>query len=371
MFTQTPQLARRPGLLQRSLTALDALVAPHSVQDYVELIVPQFASHEVRGRITQVERETADTVTLTVAPNRNWQGFTAGQHVLVTVEIEGVRHTRCYSMSSSPHRRDGRFQLVVKAHPYGTVSGHLMASAAVGDVLYLSEAQGTFTLPDERPQRLLLISGGSGITPVLSMLRTLCDEGHEGAITFLHYCLTADDQVAAADLDALAAQHPNVRVLRVFTEQLGAGDLDGFFDAAQLEKAEPAWREATVYVCGPAPLMDSVQRHYAEAGLAEQVEVEAFTLPLLVAEGGNAGGTVRFDASDLNVSSDGRTLLEQAEGAGLEPAHGCRMGICHTCTRTLRCGTVRNVVTGQVIDESDVPVRLCVNVPVGDVAIDL
>ncbi len=372
MFTQSPPSTLAPvGLLRRSIGLLDALVSPHPFDRYAELVAPTFSSTEVRGRIVAIEHETADSVTLTVAPNRNWRGFEAGQHVALTVEIDGVRHTRCYSMSSSAHRTDGRFQLTVKAHPQGTVSRHLVARARVGDVVGLTVAQGDFTLPTPRPARLLLVSGGSGITPVLSMLRTLCDEGHDGDVTFLHYCLTAADQVAAAELDALAARHPNVRVVRVFTDEPGAGDLDGFFSAEQLEAAEPHWRDATVYVCGPAPLMDAVQAHHDAAGLAGQVRVEAFTLPQVIAEAGAVGGTLRFDASGLSVASDGRTLLEQAEEAGLQPAHGCRMGICHTCTRSLRCGTVRNVVTGEVTDEADVHIRLCVNAPVGDVAIDL
>lgn len=372
MFTQSPPAAPgRRGLLQRSVGLLDALVSPHSIERYVELVAPTFAVTEVRGRITAVQHETADSVTLTVAPNRNWSGFDAGQHVLLSVEIDGVRHTRCYSMRSSAHGADDRFQLTIKAHPHGTVSRHLVDHARVGDVLGLSPAQGQFTLPTTRPARLLLISGGSGITPVLSMLRTLCDEGHDGQVTFLHYCLTAADQVAPAELDALAAQHPNVRIVRVFTDQPGAGDLDGFFSAEQLQAVDPQWSDATAYVCGPAPLMEAVQGHYAAAGLADQVHVEAFTLPQLIAEAGAVGGTLRFDASGLSVASDGRVLLEQAEDAGLAPEHGCRMGICHTCTRSLRCGTVRNVVTGELTSEAEVPIRICVNAPVGDVAIDL
>lgn len=370
MFTEAPARPVRRGL-GRALGTLDLLLGPHGVDRWVELVAPTFSTHEVRGRVVEVRHETTDSVTLTIAPNGNWTGFEAGQHVLVTVPVDGVHHTRCYSMRSSAHDRSGRFELTVKAHPGGIVSNHLVRHAVVGTVLGLSPAQGDFTLPTPRPDRLLLISGGSGITPVLSMLRTLCDEGHAGPITFLHYCLTRTDQVARTELDALAAAHPNVRVQRVFTDEPGRGDHDGFFSPEQLAAVEPDWRDATAFVCGPAPLMDAVVGHYEAAGLAERVHHEAFTLPSLVVEAGAAGGTIVFERSGCSAAADGRPLLEQAEDAGLAPAHGCRMGICHTCTRTLRAGTVRDLVTGQVTTGPDVPVRICVNAPVGDVAVDL
>jgi ferredoxin-NADP reductase len=363
MFTETA--------LRRLVGVADEWLTPHGIDRYVELVAPRFSTTEVRARVVAVDRPTADTVALTLAPNRRWTSFLAGQHTLLTVEIDGVRHTRCYSMSSSAHRRDGRIELTVKAHPHGTVSRHLVDRARVGLVVGLSPPQGSFTLPDPRPGRLLLISGGSGITPVLSMLRTLCDEDHRGAVTFLHYCLTARDLIAADELRDIAARFPDVRVVRVFTDEPGAGDLDGFFSAAQLARADPLWAEAQAFVCGPAPLMDAVGEHYAAAGLADRLEREAFTLSQVVGEAGTVGGTLRFHRSDVEIDSDGSPLLEQAERAGLRPDHGCRMGICHTCTRRLSCGTVRNVVTGEMTTEADVDVRLCVNAPVGDVTIDL
>jgi len=362
MFTQTA--ARLLGLAE-------AWVTPHGIDRYVELVAPRFSTSEVRARIDEVRRPTPDSVTLTLAPNRQWPPFEAGQHTQLTVEIDGVRHTRCYSMCSSAHRRDGRFELTVKAHPEGLVSRHLVDHARPGVIVGLSRPQGDFTLPDPRPERLLLISGGSGITPVLSMLRTLCDEGHEGEVTFVHYCLTEHDQIAGDEPSDLAARFPNIRAVRVFTDQPGSGDLDGYFDEHQLAAADPHWREASVFVCGPAPLMDAVTDHYAAAGLADHVVREAFTLTQFVGEAGDVGGTLRFDRSAVDIASDGTPLLEQAERAGLRPDHGCRMGICHTCTRRLAGGAVRNVVTGEVIDEPDVEIRLCVNAPVGDVVVDL
>ena len=164
---------------------------------------------------------------------------------------------------------------------------------------------------------MLLISGGSGVTPVMSMLRTLCDEGHGGPITFVHYALTAADHVYRDEVAALAAAHANVRVVRIYTDAPGTGDLDGFFTADQLAAAEPSWADAEAFVCGPAPLMNAVRAHYADAGLAARHHDEAFTLDQVIAE--STGGTVTFCGAGTTTTDDGRALLEQAEDAGLTP----------------------------------------------------
>lgn len=357
--------------MRRTVQAIDAVATPHGIDRYVELVAPTWSTTEVRGRVTHVERQTRDTVTLTIAANRNWTGFEAGQYTNLTVEIDGVRHTRCYSMANSagPNRT---IELTIKAHPHGVVSNHLRDEAVTGMVVGLSRAQGSFTLPSPRPARLLLVSGGSGITPVLSMLRTLCDEGHAGQVTFIHYARTAADMAYRAELKTLETlEHPNLRVINVFTDAPGTGDLDGFVDAAQLSRADPEWQHAETYLCGPAPLMEAMHRIYAEHGIGAQLHTEAFTLPQFLAEAGLVGGAVRWGASERTVASDGRTLLDQAEASGLRPEFGCRMGICHTCTRTLSCGTVRDIVTGDITSDAGTGVRLCVSVPVGDVEIDL
>lgn len=369
MFTESP--TRRT--LRRAIRAVDALAAPHGIDRYVEQIAPTWSSTEVRGRVTAVDRSAVGSTVLTIEPNGNWTAFRAGQYTQLTVEIDGVRHTRCYSMCSAA---DGSrtFQLGIKAHPQGLVSRHLLAHATEGMVVGLTPPAGDFHLPDARPDRTLLVSGGSGITPVLSMLRTLCAEGHTRPVTFLHYATSPDAMLFRAEVAALARDHDNVRVLEVFDD--GTGDLTGLLSEDHLDVADPQWRDAAAFVCGPAPLMDSARRHYDDAGVLDRFHQEAFTLPMFVGEADDGGGSVRFGGSDLVVESDGRPLLDQAEAAGLSPDSGCRMGICHTCTRSLTCGTVRDAVTGELTNgpqstDTTVEIRVCVSVPVGDVEIDL
>ncbi len=359
------------GALRRVVKALDAATAPHGVDRYIEVVSPTWSTTEVRGRIVKVVRQTSNTVTLTIRANRNWPGFQAGQYTQLSVEIDGVRHTRCYSMASSAATSDRLFELTVKAHPNGLVSNYLVNRASPGMLVGLTPAQGDFTLPVRRPECVLLISGGSGITPVLSMLRTLCAEGHSGPITFVHYCLTVGDLTYGAELDGIAARHPNVRVIKIFTDEPGAGDFDGFVSEAQLDAIDASWRQAETYMCGPAPLMAAATAIYAAADLGIRLHTEAFTLSQWIAEAGDVSGAIRFTGSGTEVRSDGRTILDQAEGAGLTPKSGCRMGICHSCICPLVSGTVRNVVTGVATTDRGQDIQICVSAPVGDVEIDL
>jgi stearoyl-CoA 9-desaturase NADPH oxidoreductase len=358
-------------LFRRAVRLFDVAATPYEVDRYVELVRPSWSSTEVRAKVVQVARSTPRTVTLTLRPNGNWRGFRAGQYTALTVEIDGVRHTRCYSMANAATSRDGLIELSITAHPEGRVSRHLHSEARTGQIVRLTPAQGTFTLPDTEPEHLLLISGGSGITPVMSMLRTRCALGWTKPVTFLHYAPTETDMLYREELAELARSAPGIRLVRVFTDQPSAGDLDGLLSADHLDAAAPGWTDAETFVCGPAPLMDAAWTLFHQAGWREHLHTEAFTLAQFTAEAGTVDGTVRFGASEIGVASNGAPLLIQAEAAGLTPLSGCRMGICHTCTRRLCSGVVRDAVTGQLTNGPDVNIRICVSVPVGDVEIDL
>jgi ferredoxin-NADP reductase len=362
-------LSRR--VLRQAIRVFDVTATPYGVDRYVELVLPRWSSTEVRAKVVEVQRTTPRSVTLTLHPNGNWTGFRAGQHTQLSVEIDGVRHTRCYSMTNNALSKKGLIELSVTAHPEGRVSQHLFGTARKGQTVALTQALGNFTLPVTEPDHLLLISGGSGITPVMSMLRTRCALGWKKPLTFLHYAPTEADMIYPAELAQLARAAANVRLLRVFTDRPGAGDLDGFLSRAHLEAATPQWADAAAFVCGPAPLMAAADALFTLAGRRENLFTEAFTLTEVAAEAGSVDGTVRFGKSGLHGPSNGTTLLRQAEAQGLTPLTGCRMGICHTCTRRLCSGVVRDAVTGELTDGPDVNIRICVSVPVGDVEIDL
>jgi ferredoxin-NADP reductase len=359
----------RPGLARRLLGSpvVDLLLGPHGVDRYLELISPTLTVADARAEVKAVRRQTARSVTLTLRPNRAWAGFEAGQYVAVGVEIDGVRRTRTYSPASSGHR-DRELELTVTEHPGGLVSSHLLRGARPGSIVHLAGARGLFTLPTPRPERIVLISGGSGITPVLSMLRTLIDEGHDGEISFLHFARTQADWLYEPEVRALASRHPGLRVTYVTTRGADARRLD----AAALGTAMADLSGATAAVCGPPSLVDAAPRVWTElGGDPDRLLTETFTPPRVLVSGDAASGTVRFLRSDRAVKISDGTLLEQAEAAGLSPQFGCRMGICHTCTCRKTAGAVRNLRTGAVSDEENEDIQLCISAPAGDVALEL
>jgi stearoyl-CoA 9-desaturase NADPH oxidoreductase len=351
---------------------IDLLLGPHGIDRYLELLRPTLTVHDARAEVVAVRRQTPRSVTLTLRPNAAWSGFRAGQSVRVGVEIDGVRHTRTYSPACSEHGSDGALELTVTAHPQGVVSRHLRSNLRAGSLLHLGAAQGSFVLPEPRPETLVLISGGSGVTPVLSMLRTLCDEGHTGNVAFLHFARTAADWLYRAELRDLARAHPGVRVGFVATRE-GGGHLTP--EAIGRLLPEGGLDSVSAAVCGPPALIEAVRRLWRRVqGDDDRVLSETFTplaATLATHAGGAAQGTLRFLQSGRTVALGAGTLLEQAEAAGLSPEFGCRMGICHTCTCRKAAGPIRNVLTGQVSRDEDEDIQLCVSVPAGDVALEL
>jgi ferredoxin-NADP reductase len=351
MFTQT--LTRR--VLRSPL--VDLLTGPHGVDRYTELVEPTWTSGEARAKVIAVRRQTPRSVTLTLEPNRVFTGFRAGQHINLTVEIDGRRRTRPYSPASaegSPY-----IELTVGRHDGGLVSAYLCERARPGMVVGLDSVGGDFVLPATRPRRILFVSGGSGITPVMSMLRTLRSEGFTGDVAFLHYARSA---VEACYRNELAAM-PDIKVLHGYTRSTAGSDVDGRFGPAHLAAAMPD--ADAVFACGPPELVAAVREH------CDNVSSESFVPPVFNIAAETSGGSVSFTDAGVEVTDDGRPLLVQAEAAGLTPESGCRMGICHSCTRRKTRGAVRNLITGAVSSAEEEDVQICVSVPVGDVDLAL
>lgn len=350
MFTQT--LTRRA----RRSPLLELLTGPHGVDRYTELVDPTWTSGEARAKVVAVRRQTPRSVTLILEPNQAFTGFRAGQHINLTVEIDGRRRTRCYSPASAESAQ--HIELTIGRHDGGLVSTYLCDRARPGMIVGLDSVGGDFTLPAILPRRILFVSGGSGITPVMSMLRTLRADGFEGDISFVHYARNAEEACYADELATMTG----VRVLHGYTRD-GAGDVTGYFDAEHLAAAMPD--PDLVYVCGPPALVDAVREQCPDA------RSESFVPPTFSVPAESTGGRVSFTGSGIEATDDGQPLLVQAENAGLEPESGCRMGICHSCTRRKSRGAVRNLITGTVSTAEEEDVQICVSAPVGDVEIDL
>jgi ferredoxin-NADP reductase len=339
---------------------LAALTHPLAPRDWLELVAPLHATDEIRARVVAVRRETHDTSTLVLRPNGRWPGHRAGQYVMVTAEIRGVRRTRCFSIASSPDRGRGPLEITVKARPGGAVTPALVEGAALGQIVTLSAPHGDFVLPEVIPEGLVLLSGGSGITPVMSMLRTLFVRRHRGEVIFVHHARSEADVIFRDELGRIArVASPNFRVL-IET---------GPFDPARYAERVPDFEHRETWACGPERFLAAVRGAYAARDAASSLHLEAFSLGS-AASSSSDDGEVTFARSGARARG-AAPLLVLAERAGLSPASGCRMGICHGCTCRKLSGKTRDLRTGEVSDDAGVDIQLCVSAPVGPVEIDL
>jgi stearoyl-CoA 9-desaturase NADPH oxidoreductase len=355
-----------PKARRRALDAVRSLFSPLLPDDYLELINPLWSTQELRGRIERIDRETPDAVTVLIRPGYEWGGHRPGQYLRIGVIVNGVHHWRAYSLTTDPGRPDGLIGITPKLVDAGKVSHYLVRPARPGDIVRLGGVEGTFVLPDPPPSRPLFISAGSGITPIMSMLRSLDrDDALEDAV-HIHSARTADGVIFGEQLRELDSRRPGYRPHLQITSEAGR------VAPAHLDELCPDWRQRHTFASGPGEMLDALVSHWREDGDPALLEMERFQ-PVI---GGSAvageGGTIRFTKSGVETSTDGGApILVAGEEAGAELPFGCRMGICHTCIGRLCSGEVRDLRTGEVHGQEDEMVRTCVNAPEGDVEIAL
>jgi ferredoxin-NADP reductase len=362
MVLLTSPTARARG--SRLLTAAVSLTTPLLPEDYLGLLNPLWSGRETRGRVVDVRRETADATTLVIRAGRGWSAHRAGQWVRVGVQIDGVWQSRTYSVTSPADGRTDVFSVTVKAIEGGRLSPYLAHQVTAGTLLRVGPPQGEFCLPAAMP-RVLFLTGGSGITPVMGMLRTLAARREPADMVHVHSALHRDDVIFGAELREMAAARPSYRLHEQHTDQ------DGFFSLADLDEVCPDWREREVWACGPAGLLAAVESHWAAAGRSQALHVERFRAPVFAAPDAD-GGTVTFTATDRVADGPpGRPLLEVGEAAGVTMPSGCRMGICFSCVAPLRSGQVRDLRTGEVHGQEGELIQTCVSAAAGACSIDL
>lgn len=375
LITHPPSAPTTPLLHRVASSRLArALTHPHGLAAYLAPFEPTLAATGDQTRVVAVQRETADMATVTIRTPRTWTPPLAGQHVLLGVELDGRRNTRAFTISSSARRADGCFTISAKINPDGVVSRHLVESLAPGTVVTVSTPRGEFLTPTGG-RLILLLSGGSGITPVMSMLRTMLDDVRTGSmpsapVTFLHYTSSRDDLPFLDELAQANADHDWLDVVVITTQgegTLGTHGLTGRLTAAHLDNVLDGATD--IRACGPAGLIELLRDLTDGDDRVASLDVEYFRPPAPAGEA--SGGTITFTRSGVSVEDDGRPLLDQAEAAGLSPQFGCRMGICHTCVCPMTAGRVRDSLTGHIETEDTTDVRLCINTAEGDVEIDL
>ncbi len=360
----------RTGLRRVAEAALTPLVP----EDVLDLVSPLRRGADLRARIVSVEPETADAATIVLKPGKDWAGHVPGQYVRIGIDVDGVRQWRAYSLTHAP-RRDGCISITVKAVPGGKVSNHLVHQARPGTLVQLEQAAGEFVLA-EQPGKLLFVTAGSGITPVIGMLRNLFPVTDEGVvrlarsrdldIVVVHVAPTEPDSIFLDNLRELDACGAISLVARY-------DDVHGVLDVTDLPDLVPDLAGRTTYACGPAGLLDALQEFHDREGL--ELFTEQFRTATVVA---GEGGTVTFAKNGTVVEADGSTpILTAAEDAGVLMPSGCRMGICYGWVLPLREGAVRDLrdgalttVTAGESDTGGVLIQTCINAAAGPCDID-
>jgi len=370
------------GRLGERAARLAALVTtPLVPADYLDLVAPLRAGADLRGRIEEVHPETRDAATIVIRPGADWAGHVPGQYLRIGIDIDGVRRWRAYSLTHGP-RPDGRISITVKAVPDGLVSNHLVHEVRPGTLVHLEQAAGEFVLPTPSPAdgpaaggqvetKLLFVTAGSGITPVIGMLRNLFPVTDDGVvrlprsagfdIVVVHVAPSHPDSIFLRDLEALA-EADAIRLLARYDDQ------HGVLDVADLAGLVPDLAERRTLACGPAGLLDALEEHHEAHGL--ELFTEAFRTARV--EPGD-GGTVAF-ADGTVVEADGATpILDAAEGAGVLMPSGCRMGVCFGCVLPLTEGIVRDLRNGDVTSASvgdGVKIQTCISAAAGPCHLD-
>jgi stearoyl-CoA 9-desaturase NADPH oxidoreductase len=343
---------------------LSGIVRASALDDSLTALHPMLSLQEVRARVVNIIQETHDTTTFVLQPNAQWLGALSGQFVRVMCEINGRQVERVYSLSSRGGARP--LSITVKRQPLGRMSEHLHHHVRIGDVLRLSQAAGNFTLPATLPAKILLLSAGSGITPVMSMLRELLAHNFQGDVVFVHSCADANNRIFAAELDAMQSSLPGLRLVTHFSRQQGR------MESADLEQWVPDMNERSTWMCGPANWMDGIHALWSERGWHSPLQSERFGPPPARALAVGEPVKVTCNQSKTSFSTDtADNLLVQAEQAGLQPQHGCRIGICHSCQCIKRSGTVQNLVTGEVSSAPNERIRICISQARSDVVLDI
>lgn len=347
------KLAKVRGILQRFTT-------PLLPDDYSALINPLWSTRELRGKIERVRRE-GDVVHLDITPG--WgvpTSFHAGQYIGIGVLVDGRYTWRSYSLTNAPGHVAGTLSITVRAVEKGKLSNHLVGNVQPGTTIRLLAPSGDFHLTDPVPAKLAFVTAGTGITPVISMLRTMAERKQfEGSdVVLVHSSRTREDVLFADELARLQKEHPQFKVHTRITSE------EGRVTPENIDQIVPDITDRVVYACGPAEMLDEMEAWAKDAGV--ELKTERFTLDRI---SDAQGGTITFPGR-ASIEVDGATtILEAGEKAGVNLPFGCRMGVCHTCVRPLVEGHAHNLITGET-HEAGSRVRTCVCVANGDLIVE-
>jgi ferredoxin-NADP reductase len=343
---------------------LELLTTPLVPADYLDVIAPLRNRTVLRGRVEHIRPETAGSATLVLRPGRGWKAHRPGQYLRIGVDVDGVRLWRSYSITSAPGRADGRITITVSAVAGGAVSTYLVRRCAPGTLVHLEAPAGEFVLPQPPPAKALFVTAGSGITPVMGMLRSHRNTLADAVV--VHSAPTPEAVVFRDEMRALAGGR--IRLIERHTRSAGR------IKPAELAELVPDLFDRQTWACGPNEMLDDLATHWADADAAHLLHLERFR-PALAVAGDGGGGEVTFARSGVVVATDGTApLLETGEEAGVLMPSGCRMGICFSCVLPLREGAVRDLRDGRLTTAEpgdNIPVQTCISAAAGPCRLDV
>ncbi len=359
--------------LARTLTNTSSFIA--YLEPIIQLFKKDWKSNHLSAKVTCVRKESESIYTLVLKPSSNWKPFRAGQFVQLSAEKNGSLITRTFSISSEPSyfKASGKIELTIRSQENGIFTPWLRSNLHPESTVYLSQANGGFTLR-QNTTRKLFIAAGSGITAIRPLLKEYKNEPWFKQSKLLFYVKNRSERLFAQDLNMLESYGLDYKY--IYSEESGRicqQHLDNF--CQDISKRE-------VYLCGPTKMIETTNNLLKENLIPEaNIHFEYFGAtpiniqdsPLDIEE--EEFIQVDYLNSNKQVSfkpeASPQTLLDMAEKEGLNPIAGCRIGICHQCICKKKQGRVYNTKTKQYSDSGSEEIQLCLSVPVGHVELEL
>ncbi len=339
-------------------------------------------------RVGRIIKETPNVKTFRLLPASGERflpfTFVPGQFLNLAFWIGGARMNRSYSISSSPNQRE-HLDLTVRREPRGAVSRHIVDLLKIGDTIEAGGPVGKFTFDGTEADSIVLISGGVGITPMVSISRYLTEQSWPGDIYFIYACRTPADYILADAIAALARENPKLHVIITMTRAEGTDwqGPRGHLTAAFLAQSVPELTSRRIHLCGPIPMMDATKALLAELGVPpDQLKTEAFGTPkpspaaastTAQPSAAATGALVTFSKNNKSAKiRDGQTVLELSEELSIGIESACRVGTCGVCKVKMTSGEVTMAVEDSLDadDKTNGLILACQAIPKGDIAVE-
>ena len=369
----TLQAKQAPGWIHKAYTEFSmALVNNPNIKAYAEPLIqplfPLWSAQGCRASVLDIQTQSHNCYSLVLRPSKKWKGFQAGQYVELQVIKEGAQVTRCFSISSAPEQfaQYGTIELTIRAQDKGRITPWLKGALQRGSTVGLSAAQGDFIIKD-RSRPILMIAGGSGITPFRSFLQSQVDLWPIQKSTLFYYARKHGEHLFNRELLNIHDSCSRINTHLISTEEMGHLSLE------QLQQQCPDYLSYDIYICGPHNMISEIQALLINAKVHSQhIFIERFGPAPVDFSKRDQSASVNFSQSRTSAEmGESQNLLVLAEQSGLQPESGCRMGICHKCSCRKNSGVVYNTLTDSYSDTGQEDIQLCVSIPVGEVTLDL